>query len=157
MAEALEEALKRLRIVLFGLMGGLAAFGTIALGLGPLSKVHDATFTAVLLGVLGLLCVADAVGYRFLRGQVVQGLRARTSELRAASAPLEKVLPEYQRLFIVRAGLTEGPGFFALIAYLVTGSPVALLVAAGALLLLFNQMPSKEGVEALLEAALSSE
>jgi hypothetical protein len=155
MADTLDQALQRLRIVLVGLMGGLGAFGAVALVLGPLSKEPDPALAPLLLGGLGLLCVGDAIAYRVLRGQTVQRLRARSAELRASADPSEQVLPEYQKLFIVRGGLTEGPGFFSLIVYLLTGNPLALVVTAGALLLLLSQMPSRERVRELAEAATS--
>lgn len=154
MADAVDVTVQRLRIVLGGLMAGLIAFAAVSLTIGPLSKDPDPTLRTMYFGVLGLLCLSASVAYRVVRQQTVKRLLAGSGELRGLADPSEQVLPEYQQLFMIRAGLTEGPGFFALIVHLLTGSPAALVVAAGALALLASQMPSRERVRELAQDAL---
>lgn len=126
----------------------------MSLTIGPLSKNADPTLRTMYFGVLGVLCLGEAIAYRVVHRQTRKRLLARSGELRGLADPSEQVLPEYQQFFMIRAGLTEGPGFFALIVHFLTGSPAALVVAAGALALLASQLPSRERVREFAQDAL---
>ena len=64
------------------------------------------------------------------------------------------MLPEYDKLFMTRAVLTEGPGFFAIVVHLFTGNPATLVVVAGAVALLASQVPSRERIRDLAQDAI---
>ncbi len=155
-ADSVDALVQRLRIVLSGLMAGLMAFAAVSLTIGPLSRNPDPTLRSALLGVLVLLCLGEAMAYRLVHQQIVKRLLARSSELRGVADPSARALPEYQQLFMIRAGLTEGPGLFAVIVHLLTGSLAALVVVAAALALLASQLPSRERVRELAQNALDA-
>jgi hypothetical protein len=152
--DTVDATVRRLHFVLGGLMAGLIALAGVSLTLGPLSEAPDPTLDTVYFGLLGALCLGATIAYRVVHQQALKRLQARSYELRGLAHPSEEVLPEYQKLFMTRAVLTEGPGFFALVVHLFTGNPAALVVVAGAVALLASQVPSRERVRALTQDAI---
>lgn len=153
MAESIEETVRGLRIIVGSLMGGLVALSAIALAFGPIKEPPDPELGRLVLGGLGLMAVACAAAYFVLRRALVRDLAARAVELRQHPEPASLILLRYRQFTIVGAGVIDGPGAFAGIAYLLTGNPVAIGVVGGAVLLLLVHMPSVDSLRRLAEQA----
>jgi hypothetical protein len=152
--DTVDATVRRLHFVLGGLMAGLIALTGVSLTLGPLSEAPDPLLHTVYFGLLALLSLGSTGAYRVIHQQAMKRLQVRSGELRGLAHPSEQVLPEYEKLFMSRAVLTEGPGFFAVVVHLFTGSLAALVVVAGAVALLVRQVPSRERVRDLAQDAL---
>jgi hypothetical protein len=76
--------------------------------------------------------------------------------VRALADPSPALVEPYRRVTIVSAALAEAPGLFALVVYMVTRSGSALAVAAGCVLLLALQLPSRERLRRFADEILSS-
>ena len=87
---------------------------------------------------------------REARRSVIEAMRARTAGAVAAGADaVALVATEYQRLVVLRGGLTEGPAFFALVIYMVSANMLALGVAGAAVILLGANFPSADEMRQL--------
>jgi hypothetical protein len=153
--DGVDKEIRGMRVVLGSMAAGFSVFGAIALALGPLSTEGAETLGRTLLPLLGLFGLASTAAAFVLPRQRIAALQEHRAELRALADPLPRLVSDYRGLFIVRAGLTEGPGFFALITYLLTGSLPALAAAALVLLLLVSQWPSREKLQAFVDRVLA--
>lgn len=156
MAESVDEAVRAIRIVVGGLIGGLLSFGTLAAVLGRLSLSFDPDRARWILVVVVFLGLASATGYFALRRSLIAKLATRASELRQQSDPSVLILADYRGFIVAGGGLIEGPGFFAIIAYLVTGNVLALGAVGIALALLVAHLPSAGAIRRMAEAAAQS-
>ncbi len=148
-----DSTVQQLRIVVFAMLGSLAMFASIVAFLRSETTSQIApTFQYLFLGGVIVMAAACVGGYRLVAGQIRAQSRAAATEARSSANPLAAVLEPYRRLTIVRAGLTEGPAFMALMTYMAGGSPLALVVPAASALLLLNQLPSREAVERFAES-----
>jgi hypothetical protein len=154
MAPSVEEAVRASRIIVGGLMAGLLLFMAVAMVIAPLSRAPDPTFTAMLLGSLGVLAAGCAGGYRVVRRSIVGKTRTRLDGLTSEGDAVPLAIGPYRELVIVRGGLTEGPAFFALVTYMLTGNVLALGVAGAALILLGAHFPSTDEMRAFTAEAM---
>lgn len=136
-----------LRIIVAGMAAGLLLFGGAAFAVGPLVATPDPAFEQILLGAVAVVTVANAVAFTVLRAAKVRGLATRRTALRTSADPARELLGDYRNLVLIRSGLCEAPGFFALIIYMLTGQRLALVVAGGALLALVAAFPSREALQ----------
>ena len=156
MPESVHEAVRGLRIVIGGLMGGLLAFAVLASIVGPVSRSPDPDRARWILIAVALLCGGCAVRYAVLRRSLIRGLGARGTELRQHSDPSGLIVEQYRGFVVAGGGLIEGPGFFAVVAYLVTGNRLALAAVGLALVMLAAHFPSTAALRRLAEAAARS-
>jgi hypothetical protein len=157
MAQSFDEAIRGLRIVIGGLIGGVVAFAAVAAGVaGSVARPEDPGLLLAMLGVLGLSIVGSAVGYAMQYRQLLRCLRAHPTELSPLGSPPEAIVEPYRRFVVVGCGLIEGPAFFAIVVYLLTNHVAALAVPALAVVLLFVHMPSRDALQRLLEKARQS-
>jgi hypothetical protein len=155
--DSLDQALLQLRIVVAGLLAGLLAFAAVALVMGDaLARRADPQFAWLLLAVLGLACASTAVGYVVTRRALMRSLGPRAAELRQLADPAPALLDAYRRLTILGAALAEGPGFLALVVYMLTAHPLALAPALASAILVGSQLPSRDGMRRFAEGVLAS-
>ena len=157
MAESVDEAVRAMRIVVGGLIGGLLSFTTLALIVGPLSPSFDPNVTRWMLIVVLLLGGGSATGYFTLRRSLIRSLATRATELRQRSDASTLIGKEYRGFAVAGAGLIEGPGLFAAATYLLTGNGLALAAVGIAVGLLFAHLPSAGAMRRLAEVASRSE
>lgn len=153
MAQSVEDGIRACRIVIGGLIGGLVMFAAVAMLVAPVSPSPDPTVTAALFGALAVMGMGCAMGYGALRRALFNELRARGSELTHEGDPAGVIMDRYRAFVIAGGGLIEGPGFLALITYMVSGNVAALAAAGIAVLLLILHVPSAEKVRRLAEDA----
>lgn len=153
---SVDEAIRALRIVVGGLMGGLLSFTVLAAIVGPLSPSPDLDLAQWMLIAIALLGSGCAAAYAMLRQSLIRSLGARATELRQQSDPSGPIVEEYRRFVVAGGGLIEGPGFLAAVTYLVTGTPLALGAAGLAVALLAAHFPSAGALRRLAEAAAQS-
>lgn len=153
MAESIEGTVRDLRIIVGALIGGLVALSAIVLAVGPIAEPPDPAMGRLVFAGLGMMAAACAAAYFVLRQALVRDLAARAAELRQHAEPAALILTRYRQFAIVGAGVIDGPGAFAGIAYLLTGNPVAIGVVAAAVLLLLAHMPSVDSLRRLAEGA----
>ena len=156
--ESVEGVVRSLRIVVGGLMAGLAAFAAIGIAMAPISDPPDPGMSRLLLLGLPVVMVACAGAYFTLRLSMIRDLASRAVELRQSAEPARLIVGRYRQFAVVGAGLIDFPGAVGGLAYLVTGNPIALGALAGAALLLLAHMPSVDHLHRLAErAAMGSE
>ncbi len=153
---AAERTVASMRVVAGGILASVVATAGIALYVRD-TLLHPSPapglVDALLLGTV-LVVAASVAGHAVVRRQVMAELRGRAPELRDTSDPASAAAPAYQRLTIVRAALTESPALFAVVAYLAGGPAWLMAVPAAAACLLVVAMPSRTGLERLVEEAL---
>ena len=144
--------IRQLRIVVGAILGSLVMLAAIALFVRSQGGLNIAPGRQQLvLGAVGLMAVAFAMGYAMVARQIRAEAQAKATG--AASAdPAAAAIGPYRRLTIVRAGLTNGPAAMALLAYLAGASPLTLVIPAGGALLLLGQLPSRASLERFAES-----
>jgi UPF0716 family protein affecting phage T7 exclusion len=155
--DPVEEGLRPLRIVVAGMLAGLATFATVTLiTAGSLAANVAPQLAWLLLAMLGLLGASSATGYLVVRRHLVRSLHPRVAELRQMADPAPALLEPFRRLTVAGAALAEGPGFFALIVYMLTAQPLALVAAGLAGLFVAAQFPSRGRLQRFAEGVLGS-
>lgn len=150
---SVDEAIRALRIVVGGLMGGLLSFTVLASIVGPVSRSPDLDLAPWMLIAVAVFGGGCAAAYAMFRRSLLRSLSARAAELRQQSDPSRLIVEQYRRFVVAGGGLIEGPGFFAAVTYLVTGNPLALGAAGLAVALLAAHFPSAGALRRLAEAA----
>ena len=136
---AAAQTLFTLSIVFYAMIAGVVIFGAVAVFvLRPEPGDRDPTVFLTMLSVVALnLAVAWVVVGRVQR----RGLRARL-----AQAPRDEAPTVIDRGFfstkLVGGAIGEAFCFFALVVYVLTAAPMALVAAAVGLLALLAQVPS---------------
>jgi hypothetical protein len=155
--DPVEAGLRPLRLVVAGMLAGLATFAAVAfLTAGGLSPGAAPQAAWTLLAALGVLCASTAAGYLLMRRNLVRSLLPRTAELRQAADPAPALLEPFRRLTVVGAALAEGPALFALVVYMTTARPAALGVAGLAAALVAAQFPSRARLQRFAEGVLAA-
>jgi hypothetical protein len=151
MAE-IDQAIRTLRVVAFGIAASLLTFAAVGAAFGEeIARGISGDVERPLLGILALVSAGSATAYGVMYRQIRGRLKSRVVELRAAPEPLALVLEDYRRLALVRGGVIEGPGFLAVITYVLTGSQLALAVAGLSVVLLLATIPSRAGLQRLAD------
>lgn len=138
----LESVVRPLQIVVGGMMAGVLSFLGITLFLAPLSPQPDRTLIrslAILLAVGSLGCAAAYVAQR---QRFVREVRARRQELQMLAEPGRSMIEPYRLFIVAGAGLIEGPTFFSLMIFLLSGEKLVLAAPALALTLLALHFPT---------------
>ncbi len=147
---AAAQTLLTLRILFFALIAGVATFGVlVVLVLRPTpSEADPSAYTASLVALAGALVVAWFVVSRVLR----RGLRARVAEAGHDEAPA--ILHRgFFTTCLVGGAMAEAFSFFALVVYMLTASPMALVAAGLGLLALLIQVPTADRLHRFMEEA----
>jgi hypothetical protein len=152
---SVDEEVRRMRIVVGGLMAGLLFFGGLSFFVGPIAPLQSELRWPLLVAV-GAFGVFAAFAHGAFRRALVRRLAARSTELKQAADPASLVAGDYRALVIVGGGLIEGPGFLAGIAYLMTHDPYALAALGLAVVLLVAHLPSAARLRLLAEQAAQS-
>jgi hypothetical protein len=153
MAQSVEEAIRGLRVIVAGLIAGLLAFAVLAVVVRTSMTPTGSVPPLVLLGLLAVVAVSSAAAYAAQYTKVVRDLSVRATELRQLADPSSAIVGPYRAFAIVGAALIEGPSFFALIVYILTGQPLAMVAAALGVVLLIAHLPSRSAVRRLGERA----
>lgn len=151
--ESVEGAVRSMRIVVGGLLAGLAGLSALGIALAPILEPPDPNLGRLLFMGLAVMGVAGAAAYFALRLSMMRDLAARAAELRQSAEPARLILLRYRQFAVIGAGLIDFPGSVAGITYLLTGNPVALGALFGAALLLLAHMPSVDRLHRLAEKA----
>ena len=143
------------QILVASLIAGVTVFLMIALALGPMSKPAPAIvaglplITAVsLLFALILIPISIVVPWLVTEskvGQIAKGL---------PTFDQDQLLATYQTQTIVGAAMNEAPAFFAAIAYMLEGNPIALGLVLLLLIGIAARFPTVPKVEAWVEDKL---
>ncbi len=147
----LAATLQRLRIVVAALLLGAVSFAAVAVFLVQSQTRPTSPEPArALMAALAALAVGATVAYRLVRRGLLGQLRARGG---TGGSQIEELLEPFATLILVGAALTEGWCLFALVIYLVTGLPVALVAAAVGVFILALFFPGRRRFQAFREAA----
>lgn len=154
----------QLQIVVGAMIGGCLFFLAIALVLrvqgafGAAAKQPIVTYVAVGFAVLALAARV------IVPAAVVRSGRGRLAARQAGSSDPAETTRELWRLLttrtIVAAALLEGATFFSLVAYMLEGSPLALVIAVLLIVGLGMHMPTRSTAAGWIErqtAALKQE
>ncbi len=153
MAESVDDAVKALRIIIGGLVMGLAVLAGIGLVMAPILNPPDPQLGSLMLAVLGVMALGSAAGYFVLRQAMLRDLAARAAELRQSADPAGLIVLRYRQFAIAGAGLIDGPGMVAGLTYLMTANPIALAAMAAVVLSLLVHLPSADRLRRLAENA----
>ncbi len=130
-----------LRLVFGAMIVGVVLFGAVVLlVLRPEPAAGD---TTVLLGSLAVLGASLIVAWVVVNLVLRQGLRTRLAELPHDEAPAV-MHRGFFTISLAGGAMGEAYCFFAMVVYMLTASPLALLAAAVGLLALLAQMPTAD-------------
>ena len=147
----LAASLQQLRIIVAALLFGVVSFAAVAMFLVQSGSFPTSPDLArVLMATLAALAVGATVAYRLVRQSFLGKLRARGG---TGERPLAELLQPFQTLTLVGAALAEGCCLFALVIYLLTGLPVALVAAAVGVFALALFFPRRQRFQAFRAAA----
>jgi hypothetical protein len=114
-----KEFQKSLAIVFFALLAGQVFFALISLGLVSQGViVEEPLIRNIGLIIIPLLVLVGFVGSRFLGSRML--MKAKMAQ------DTEDKFNQYRSAFILRLALLETPGFFAIIAFMLTGERIFL-------------------------------
>lgn len=146
---SLSQTVLTLRAIIAALAGGVALFAGLALYLVSSRGAFSEELPAgMLLAILAALALGLASAWPLLaKAKLGQLARRHAGEAFSGSGEIPAaLLREYTGLAIVKAAFVEGPSLFAVLIFLLTGSPWALAAAALGLALLISMWPSEEKV-----------
>ncbi|HWE38596.1 MAG TPA: hypothetical protein VG406_18640 [Isosphaeraceae bacterium] len=150
--DVLELVLRQCQIIIAALIAGVTLFA--ALDLLVLSQLGKAAATSMLSWVaVGSTAFWAALAWLVPRLIADRVVRDR-AEVPRGPGDLDRLLAGFRAKTVVAGALLEGPVFFALIAYMIERSPIALAAAAPALLYLMLQFPTRPALEAWLDDQL---
>ena len=161
----IDKTLQTLRIIVCVMVVGLLTMIAVSASMGPLQAKPAAPAAPVqvpadaklpVITVLALLMAATLVPLSVaLSGIMTDSLRKK----RAAAASKDKedvpaLMTIFQTKTIIAAALTEAPAFFAAIAYLIEGNPMALALAGLLTAIVAMRFPVRPRVEHWLEGQI---
>lgn len=144
-----------LQIVVASLVAGVTVFLMIALALGPVAKPPPAivaglpliTAVALLFALISspMSIVVPRLITESRLGQIAQG---------PPTSDQDQLVATYQTRTIVGAAMNEGPAFFAAVAFMLEGNPIALGLVLLLLIGIAARFPTVPKVEAWVEDQL---
>ena len=142
---SLDEAVKSNLIIWAALIMGMLFFGAISVYLVTSGgmKVDQIEQFDVLIYIVPLLAVVSVFAGFFVFNQKLTAIREKTDAIAK--------IAEYRGVLIIRWALLEGPAFFAIVSYLLTGNVVLLGIAVAIITIFILLIPSKAKLEADLE------
>jgi len=139
-----------LQIIYAAMLGGLAAFGVVALAVQ--SAINEPGLALgqaapwALRGLAAVLLVAALVVPQGLTGVFQARLRTQAQDL-DESQIRRQLAVIYGQTRIIAAGLTEAPGFVLGVTAILTGSKADVACMAFPVLILLLRLPKKAGLE----------
>src|SRR5688500_378297 len=137
---------KTLKILHSALLGGLAFFTLIAFVVqkqGLMIQQQDDTFEIVFQAIAAIMSITSLLaGFNIFKKRLVEVHNNRESA--------ETRMDMYRAACILWWALLEGPGLFAIIAYVLIGNTVFIILALFHLALLTVFMPRKDNIVLLL-------
>ena len=126
-----------LRIITFAMMAGLLMFlVVVTMVIGPLQAPKQANPAVPADKAMPVLTVASIAAAAILLplsvaipGIVGDAQRRKLASTKESSSDVPALIQIYQTKLIMAAALTEGPGFFAIIVFMLEGNPIALALA----------------------------
>ncbi len=157
MAESVDDAVKAMRIIIGGLVIGLAVLAGIGLLIAPILNPLDPQFGSLMLAVLGVTGLGSGAAYFVLRQAMLRDLAARAAELRQSADPASLIVLRYRQFAIAGAGVIDGTGMMAGLTYLMTANPIALAAMGAVVLALLAHLPSADSLRRLAESAATGQ
>lgn len=145
-------AILSLRVIYFSLVMGLVAFAVVVeVVLGRKATSSGVPQDVLLWTGAGLLVLG------VLMSMVLPGLMQSSAIKAWGGAPIEGTPPElvsaYMVSCVLRGALLEGPALFGVVVVLLTGNPLGYIATGVGLLLMLATIPSRGGLERLVERA----
>lgn len=138
-----KEFQKSLIIVFFALLAGQVFFALVSLGLVSQGIIlEEPQVRNIGLVAVPLLVLVGFVGSRFLSSRML--MKARMTQ------KIEDKFNQYRSAFILRLALLETPGFFAIIAFMLTGERIFLGFLGILLFYFVTLFPSESRISAEL-------
>jgi hypothetical protein len=149
---ALARGLRECQIIIAVLIAGVTLFAALVLLVLPGFGRAPATpiLSLVAVGFVAMDMVLAWLIPRRIADRVVRD-RARAPK---GPEDLEALLAGFKTKMVVAAGCLEGSVLFALVAYMIERSPIALAAAAPAFLFLMLQFPTRPALESWLDDRL---
>ncbi|MFT6362499.1 MAG: hypothetical protein ACJAZ8_000905 [Planctomycetota bacterium] len=110
----------------------------------PVDPADTAGVASALLLAIGLMIPLESVAFLAVRKSLRKTLALELAE--TAYLPGDPLPRTFVTICLIGAALTLGVGFFGVVIYLISGSMVALAIAALATALLFVQIPSDDSL-----------
>ncbi len=156
MDESVDGAIRVLRLVTGSMAAGVLVFMGVALFTKDALAIETrGELATVLHAALALVAAGCAAAYPRISRVALRTAASGIASEQQAGDPAEVALTAYRQLSILRSALIEGPAFFAVLVYVLTGSEVALAAAAIGVALLIAILPSRSGLERFLDRARS--
>lgn len=172
--DAVQAAVRTMQIIVAALTLGVVVFSVLVLALLRDDKPLDPntprllglpmlTAMAVLFGVVSLIAsyivpkiIADGSIRQLAKGPPLDDTKRLDSGGRQIypASDVGRLLPVFQTQVITASALNEGAAFFAVLAYLTEGQPIAIGVAAVLIAVLVSRLPTVDRVKGWLEAQL---
>ena len=166
-ADLIDHVVKSLRIIVGMLVFSLILFISICAAIRPTESKPAPTVEAAavqvpadaklpLLTVLSFLFAATILPLSVvLPGIVGDSLRKKLAAGKSAAGDVPGLISIFQTKTIMAAALSEGPAFFAAVAYLIEGNPIDLALAALLTVCVGLRFPTRARVDHWLEGQLS--
>ncbi len=153
--QKLTAPLRMLQMIVVAMVVGLVIFLVVAVLLsrnGGMMKPGEGetpivTYVAVFFAI-------TAVGVASFLPKVIVGNRLRAIAGMEPGEDAEQLIAVFNSTFIIRAAVTEAPGLFLLVSYMVEGQQIALLLAIASIVLLAFMFPRRDAVAAWLDQQL---
>ena len=168
-ADLIDNVVRTLRIIVGALVFSLILFISICAAIGPTTPMPapaptieagaaqvPADAKLPLLTVLSFLFAATLLPLSVaLPGIVGDSSRKKLAAGKSLAGDVPGLVAIFQTKTIMAAALSEGPAFFAAIAYLMEGNPIALALAALLTVFVGLRFPARARVDHWLEGQLS--
>jgi hypothetical protein len=136
---------RTLQIIYIALIAGQVLFGLMALFLHQMigldAGLND--LKSVFIYIVPIFIVGGYFASRILYKNSLKKAKSRAS--------LIEKMSDYRAALVVRYALLEGPSFFAIVSYLITGYLPFLVMACFIIMIFFTMKPSKESAVSDLE------
>lgn len=134
-----KEYFRGLSLVFYVLISGILLFLIIALFINFTNNfaIDDKSFFYLISLLFLVFLTIGIVGSQILFSNKLKKINARKSDLLSKTA-------EYRSNIITRYAFIEGPAFFSIVGYLLTGSNSFIMFVGVTIIILFMLRPSKE-------------
>jgi len=153
--QSVDASMAQLRLIIFGMIGGLVTFSGVAFFVVKGGYETDASAVSWLYPALGAILLVSMIGATIVRRVMVGKLLSAQAGAGGASSREDRIaaaLPTYRTWTLVSAAFAEAPALFGIVAYLVSANPIGLLVTALGVLRLVMMLPSQTALENLADA-----
>ncbi|MAY83800.1 MAG: hypothetical protein CMP59_06655 [Flavobacteriales bacterium] len=140
-----KEYLRGLSIVHAALLFGQIIFLALMLFINSTQIVDNSLedLNEIFLILVPLVAIAGILGGKFLTQNKLESIKAKSD--------LNEKLDLYRGALIVKLALLEGPSFFGIICYYLTGDYIYAGIAALIIIIFFTYRPTKESIVKDLE------